>query len=173
MFLRAIIAMFLFSSPLSAFAATCENVRSLTIPNAAITRAEVVGAGKFTPPAGTGCGAAVDPATDAGSQMLSRLPEFCRVAATLKPTQDSEIKVEIWMPTTGWNGKYLAVGNGGWAGTISYAAMAASLARGYATSSTDTGHSTPGGEFVVGHPEKWVDYAWRSVTRWQGPRKQS
>src|SRR6185295_4662380 len=36
------------------------------------------------------------------------------------------------------------------------------LRRGYATSSTDTGHSTPGASFALGHPEKLVDYAWRS-----------
>ena len=40
--------------------------------------------------------------------------------------------------------------------------MAQALARGYATTSTDTGHSTPGGSFALGHPEKLTDYAYRS-----------
>ena len=66
------------------------------------------------------------------------------------------------MPASGWNGKFEAVGNGGWAGTISYPAMAQALARGYATTSTDTGHSTPGASFAFGHPEKLIDYAYRS-----------
>jgi len=66
------------------------------------------------------------------------------------------------MPASGWNGKFEAVGNGGWAGTIGYPAMAQALARGYATTSTDTGHSTPGGSFALGHPEKLTDYAFRS-----------
>jgi feruloyl esterase len=66
------------------------------------------------------------------------------------------------MPETNWNRKYQAVGNGGWAGSISYSAMAAALRNGYATSSTDTGHSTASGSFALGHPEKLIDFAWRS-----------
>jgi hypothetical protein len=29
---------------------------------------------------------------------------FCRVAATLKPSGDSDIKIEVWLPLSGWNG---------------------------------------------------------------------
>ena len=93
---------------------------------------------------------------------MATLPAFCRVAATLKPSSDSDIKVEVWLPASGWNGKLQAVGNGGWAGTISYPAMAQALRRGYATTSTDTGHSEPGGAFTLGHPEKFIDFAYRS-----------
>ncbi len=100
-------------------------------------------------------GAAVTP--------FASLPEFCRVAATLRPSPDSDIKIEVWMPASGWNGKFQAVGNGGWAGTISYPAMATVLARGYATASTDTGHASEGGAFVIGQPEKYVDFAYRAV----------
>jgi feruloyl esterase len=49
---------------------------------------------------------------------FKRLPAFCRVAATLKPSQDSDIKIEVWMPLENWNNKFQAVGNGGWAGLI-------------------------------------------------------
>ena len=62
------------------------------------------------------------------------------MAATLTPTSDSDIKVEVWLPADGWNGKFQAVGNGGWAGVISYAAMAEAVRAGYASASTDTGH---------------------------------
>ena len=41
--------------------------------------------------------------------------------------------------------------------------LAAAIARGYATASTDSGHTTPGASFAVGHPEKLVDYAHRSL----------
>jgi feruloyl esterase len=54
------------------------------------------------------------------------------------------------------------VGNGGWAGTINQAEMAVALARGYATSSTDTGHHSPGASFALGHPEKLIDFGYRS-----------
>ena len=84
------------------------------------------------------------------------------MTATLTPSSDSDIKVEVWLPTSGWNGKFQAVGNGGWAGVISYAALAEGVKAGYATASTDTGHATPGGAFALGHPEKLVDFSWRS-----------
>jgi len=137
----------------SAAGGSCESLLKSAVQNATITLSEIVPAGGFKAP---GAG---------GGQNASRfadLPAFCRVAATLKPTADSDIKIEVWMPASGWNGKFQAVGNGGWAGTISYPAMAQALARGYATTSTDTGHSTPGASFAFGHREKLIDYAYRS-----------
>jgi feruloyl esterase len=94
------------------------------------------------------------------------LPTHCRVALVLAPTPDSHIEVEVWLPSANWNGKFEAVGNGGWAGIISTDAMAAAVREGYATASTDTGHKskeTPGGSFVPGHPEKLIDYGYRAV----------
>ena len=93
-------------------------------------------------------------------------PAFCRVAAVLTPNADSHIEIEVRMPLTKWNGKFQAVGNGGWAGSITVPAMMAALQEGYATASTDTGHQssvTPGGAFAFGHPEKLVDYGYRAV----------
>ena len=115
--------------------------------------AQIVAPGGFTAPAARG---------GRGPSPFEKLPSFCRVAATLTPTSDSDIKIEVWLPMNGWNGKFQAVGNGGWAGTISYPALAAALRRGYATTSTDTGHSSTGGAFALGHPEKLIDFAWRS-----------
>ena len=94
-------------------------------------------------------------------------PAFCRVAATLKPSSDSDIKVEVWLPLSGWNGKFLGVGNFGWAGSLMASGMLSGLEEGYATASTDTGHdsSTPsgeGGRFAFGHREKLIDYAYRA-----------
>jgi feruloyl esterase len=128
---------------------SCEKLASMQLPNATVTSAGQVGPGAFTAP-----GAA---------RPMTALPAFCRVALTTKPTADSDIKVEVWLPASNWNGKFQAVGNGGWAGTIAYGPMGAALTRGYATASTDTGHSTPGASFSVGHPEKLVDYAHRSL----------
>ena len=89
--------------------------------------------------------------------------ESCRVAATLRPTSDSEIKMEIWMPTSNWNGKYQAVGNGAFNGNIDIGPMTTALARGYATSSTDAGHTGGSASFGLGHPEKVIDFGWRAV----------
>jgi feruloyl esterase len=139
----------------------CETLAKFALPDASITLAQSVPAGEFTPPEGFRPGAG-DPSASALGRALKELPSFCRVAATLKPTPDSDIKVEIWLPEMNWNRKYQAVGNGGWAGSISYSAMAQALLSGYATSSTDTGHSSAGGNFALGHPEKLIDFAWRS-----------
>jgi feruloyl esterase len=116
-----------------ASAASCEELARLALPHATITSAR---------------------AADE--------PKSCRVALTLRPSSDSDIKVEVWLPASGWNGKYQAVGNGGWSGSINGRAMTQALQRGYATSSTDTGHAGGSASFALGHPEKLIDYAYRS-----------
>jgi feruloyl esterase len=139
---------------------SCESLTSLTLPTTTITLAQSVNSGAFTPPMPAG-GAAAPPAA---AQGFHDLPAFCRMAATLKPSSDSDIKIEVWMPASDWNGKFQAVGNGGWAGSIRYAEMADALRRGYATSATDTGHIGSGesGSFALGHPEKQIDLGYRS-----------
>jgi tannase/feruloyl esterase len=123
-----------------ALAATCEDLRSLHLPQTTITRVQTIEEG-------------------------FDLPAHCEVAATLRPTADSDIKIEVWLPAARWwNGKYQAIGNGGWSGDINNYFLAAALRRGYATSGTDTGHqgSSSSASFALGHPEKLIDYAWRS-----------
>src|SRR5712671_3899552 len=148
--------------PATAFAATCESVATLALPNATITMAQPVAAGAFTVPG----------ARAGRGNSMANLPAFCRVAATLTPSSDSDIKIEVWLPASaqgsgaagsGWNGKLQAVGNGAWAGNISYPAMATALAAGYGTVSTDTGHVGGNANFMVGHPEKLVDFEERAV----------
>src|SRR5689334_1092128 len=134
----------------AAAAASCESLRTLSLPNVTITNATTVPAGPFQAPG-----------TPAPPPVV--LPAHCRVAAVLTPSSDSHIEIEMWMPVENWNGKFEAVGNGGWAGNISYAAMAFALQQGYATASTDTGHKGANAEFTVGHPEKVTDFAYRSV----------
>jgi Tannase and feruloyl esterase len=138
--------------------ASCGDLASLTLPNTEITVTETVPVGGFSVPIGVG----TTTPNPAAALSFQSLPGFCRVAATLRPTRDSDIKIEVWLPVSGWNGKLQAVGNGGWAGTIGYAAMAGALRRGYATTSTDTGHTGPGGSFALGHPERFIDFAYRS-----------
>src|SRR5436309_902102 len=142
-------------APTPVAAATCESLKSVSLENTTITLAETVAAGQFSLPA-AGRGAAQQ------NVAFKQLPAFCRIAATLKPSSDSDIKVEVWLPMSNWNGKYQSVGNGGWAGVISYSVMAEAVGRGYATSSTDTGHVGGSGEFALGHPEKLIDFGYRS-----------
>jgi feruloyl esterase len=98
-----------------------------------------------------------------GKVTEAQIAGACRVLAVLEPTPDSHIEVEVRMPMEGWNGKFLGVGNGGWAGSITTGAMVAALQDGYATASTDTGHQSRGGSFALGHPEKLIDYGYRAV----------
>ena len=140
-----------------AHAATCESLTTLTRPNTTILSAATQTAGSFVPPAAPGGpGGGANP-------VFGKLPSFCRVTASLTPTADSDIRIEVWLPTSGWNGKLQSVGNGAWAGTISYPALGNALAGGYATAATDTGHVGNTAKFVPGHPEKMIDYGYRAV----------
>src|ERR1700690_4672222 len=127
-----------------AAARPCENLASLKLSDTTITAARSIPAGNYTAPNG---------------EVFKNMPAFCRVAATLTPTSDSEIGIEVWMPASGWNGKFEGVGNGGFAGAIAYAALAPGVAHGYATASTDTGHAgtSTDGSFALGHPQKIID----------------
>lgn len=153
--MRSILCAVLFSAAsLSALAASCESLISLQLPNAKITVAQTVAPGGFAPMNGR--------AGNSGANPFESVPAFCRVAATLTPSKDSDIKIEVWLPVSGWNQKFQAVGNGGWAGVIGYNNLAQGVKDGYATAGTDTGHTENGGAFVLGHPEKLIDFAWRS-----------
>jgi feruloyl esterase len=136
---------------LPAMAAPCETLASTALPNATISVAETVAAGQFTPPAAT-----------AGRGGFQTLPAFCRVVAKLKPSSDSDINIEVWLPATGWNGNFQPAGNGNWGGSINFAEMANILRSGFATASTDTGHAGSVASFAYGHPEKLVDFGYRA-----------
>jgi len=138
-------------------AATCESLSSLSLPNTTITAAQSVAVGAFAPEAGGGAKAKGKAAS------FADVPAFCRVAFTVKPTSDSDIKIEIWMPASGWNHKFEANGNGGWTGSITPATLATGVRLGYATSMTDTGHEGGSASFALGHPEKLIDFGYRSV----------
>src|SRR5262245_12648123 len=137
-------------APVVASAQDCARVAAtLKLTNAKVTAATAVPAGSFTPPAeGT-----------ATPRPITGLPAFCRVQLTLTPSTDSDIKTEVWMPLNGWNGKFQQVGNGAFAGSIQYAALGEALKRSYAAASGDTG---PGAAWAAGHPEKIVDWGYRS-----------
>ena len=128
---------------------SCASLTALTIPNVIVRAATAVAAGPFTPP---------------GARNAITLPAFCRVEGVARPTSDSEIGFEVWIPPAeAWNGKFQGVGNGGYSGSVSYPALATALQGGYATASTDTGHIGDDLKFGDGHPEKVVDWAHRAI----------
>ncbi|MDT8398584.1 MAG: tannase/feruloyl esterase family alpha/beta hydrolase [Pseudomonadales bacterium] len=129
-----------------ALADDCSDLGALALSHISITATETKAAATFKPARGAALA----------------LPAHCRIAAVLSPSDDSRIAMELWLPTQ-WNGKFLALGNGGWAGSISFSAMAIGLQAGYAVASNDTGHQGGSAAFALGHPEKLVDFAYRSM----------
>ena len=143
----------LVAAPGSAAAATCDSLGSLHVSaDTTIASAASVGAGAFTPPGG-----------GRASRPLENLPAFCRVQGVLKPTPTSAIQFEVWLPESGWNGRLQVVGNGGLAGTISYPAMATALRSGFATASTDTGHTSTEPPTWLQDRERLIDYSSRGL----------
>ena len=139
---------------------SCNELKSVNLPDTTITSSEPVAAGPFVWPKG----AFRIPGTENDPPLV--LPAYCRVKMVLQPTTDSDINVVLWLPAENWNGKFMATGNGGWAGVFqSYDDMQVALQRGYATAATDTGHSGNifSGMFALGHPEKLIDFAYRSL----------
>jgi feruloyl esterase len=146
-----------FLRPAPAGAATrCEDLVQVSLSATTVTSSQKVAPGQFESTSAAGVGRAAQ-------QTFAELPSFCRVMLTSKPTSDSDIRIEVWLPESGWNGRFQAVGDGGLAGSIPFALMAAALAEGYATSGTDTGHVGGNADFMPGHPEKLIDFAYRST----------
>lgn len=162
----------------------CDQLK-LSFPDATVTSIQFIPAGPFKAPApqigplpapdadsesagsaGLARAAAVPPARR-GSAAPLPVPAYCRVMMILTPSSDSKIEAAVFLPAEDWNGKLQVVGNGGWAGTVSYPAMADALRERYATASNDTGHRAAdmggGGMFALGHPEKIIDFAYRAM----------
>jgi feruloyl esterase len=140
---------------------SCEALKDLHLPKVEITSATLVQAGSFRSSG----------PTVAGNDTVV-LAAHCEVKAVARPTSDSEIGIEIWLPAENWNGKYEQLGNGGWAGAIHEAPLAGALRRGFAAAATDDGHQggvtddghgTRTAEFAIGHPEKLIDYGYRAL----------
>jgi feruloyl esterase len=133
-------------------AASCESLSMAALPNATITSAQMVAAGQFVPPSGDAKGA----------EAFRNLAAFCRIAITSKPSSDSDIRIEVWLPATDWNRNFRAAGNGNWGGAINYLEIGSILRAGFATASTDTGHEGTSVNFALGHPEKLKDFGYRA-----------
>jgi len=166
-----IVPVLILSSPLALFSAIavgqqavgpkadkCEALTKMDIPSVAITSAKSVVAGEFNGPPNPFTGADM-------SSFYKSMPAFCRVVAHAKPSSDSDIPIEVWMPLAGWNGKFEGNANGGFAGSINYLALGASIIQGYATAGTDTGHAASGidAKWALGHPEKITDFGYRGI----------
>ncbi|HLH92312.1 MAG TPA: tannase/feruloyl esterase family alpha/beta hydrolase [Xanthobacteraceae bacterium] len=132
---------------------SCASLASFAYPDTTINSATLMPGGPYVAP-------------DAWHLVFTNLPPYCIVSATIAPTSDSSIGVQVWMPTARYNGRYLGTGNGGYAGGFFQSELADGINRGFATANTDmgaTGAAGVNGDALVGHPEKWKDFGWRAT----------
>ncbi len=152
-FYSVLFSIFIFSTSASA-QQSCESLKNIKIRNVTITSAEKGEPGYELP---------------AQSGFVNMPPQrinepFCRIKAVSKPTSDSHIGIEIWLPDPAdWNNRFLAVGNPGFIGSIASGGIARNMEKGYVSAGTDTGHVDEGFEWAIGHPEKWADWGHRAV----------
>ena len=126
----------------------CARLAYTRYPNLEILSANKVSSGPYEPRPGT----------------RFELPTSCRVRGVARPTRDSQIGFELWLPD-GWNGRFVQLGNGGFAGNIDHPSLANEIRRGNAAAMTDTGHKASefDASWALGHPQKVIDYGYRSI----------
>src|SRR5258706_8986692 len=123
----------------------CAALAELKLPHVAISGARMVPA-------------SIDPAT--------AHPAYCRITGAAHPTSDSDIRFEVWIPDH-WNGRYLQLGNGGFAGGIPERRLLMGVAQGYAVTRTDDSHQSSintDASWALGHPEKQIHFGYRPLT---------
>ncbi|NDP21039.1 MAG: tannase/feruloyl esterase family alpha/beta hydrolase [Paludibacter sp.] len=124
-----------------------QELNALNLSGFNITEIEDVLSGQFTLP---------------GGKIAKDLPPFLRIAFTSKPTPESNIRIELWLPKDTWNGSFLGTGSGGGGGKIIYNGLISGVIKGYATANTDMGTS-PGVDKIIDYPERWADFGYRST----------
>jgi feruloyl esterase len=129
----------------------------LALPHAEVTSAVRFAPGAFTPPQSAQGGGGRP------NEVFAQLPAFCQVKVTSRPTSESEIKIEVWLPSNAWNGRLQAVGNGGFSSSIQYGPLAQAVLKGYAGAANNTGQETNNGDFAAGYPERIKDWGYRAV----------
>jgi feruloyl esterase len=158
-------------------ATPCTNLQSLQLPDTTITSATDNTTGVFIVPGSN------PPSTITG------LPAFCRVTANLIPTSDSNVQIEVWLPETNWNGRFLGTGGGGFQGIITYNELASGIQQGFAATNSDLGTGSSGcnplycgsdgnmgnplaiafgdpsspATGLFGHPERIKDFGYRAI----------
>jgi feruloyl esterase len=163
--------------PMPAAATPCTNLKFLQLKHTTITSAEDNTTGTFTVP------------NSNPPKTLTGLPAFCRVTATLTPTSDSTIRIEVWLPETTWNSRFLGTGGGGFQGVIAYGELSTGIRKGFAAANSDLGTGSSGcnplycgsdgnmgnrlaiafgdpstpSTGLFGHPERINDFGYRAI----------
>lgn len=136
----------------------CNALTEMKFDNAKVIKSELIEE-RFTP-----LTKLADTLRGAENNVITGLPQFCRVELAIQP----EINIEIWLPTQ-WNHRLQAIGGGGYAGFIPFDELAVAVKDDYATVATDTGHqgNLLEGNFVFKNnqlqADAIADFAYRSV----------
>lgn len=125
-----------------------QEINAMNLTGFDITQIEDVTSGNFT--------------IETSGKTIKNLPRFIKIEFVSKPTPQSNIRIELWLPIDSWNGRFLGTGNGGGAGKINYDALINGVKRGYATANTDMGTS-PDVYKIIDYPERWADFGYRST----------
>ncbi|SFB20908.1 Tannase and feruloyl esterase [Collimonas sp. OK607] len=126
----------------------CESLMGTVLVGGTVQSAAAIPAGDYAPPG--------------QATALTGLPAFCRATVAMKPSPDSNVNVEVWMPRQNWNGRFLGTGNGGSGGAIAYTTgLVEGLKRGFAVANTDLG-TAPDANQAIAHPERWRDFGYRA-----------
>ena len=144
-----VVASALISMPAQAQVQTCESLAGVSLPgNTTITAAQTL-SGSFS-------------ATAAGTTYnLTGMPPFCRVFGVTKPGPNSNVNWEVWMPASGWNGRFEQLGGGGIDGSINLNNMGTVVQQGYAVAATDGGSTGQSADFV-NNSDRQLDFAYRA-----------
>lgn len=140
---------------------------ALLPPNAEVERVDAVAAGSSYGEGAANKGFPKDP---------TNLPELCAVTVKVKSSLSSSYRFGLFLPRSAdgeedeghsqtWNGRFLAVGNAGFAGGIHWLEMGAGARYGFASLSTDTGHNSTGTDlsWALRNPEARTDWGWRAL----------
>ena len=109
-----LVAMLALCSLRPCIAETCQALSKKQLSNAEIRATELIPQGIFKN----------------GSDSVRVTADFCRVSLILRPSGDSDIRAEVWLPASTWNRKLQGAGNGGFAGSIDYGSLASAVSHG-------------------------------------------
>jgi feruloyl esterase len=169
--LTAVLVAFIAMPPVIAMAqstTSCATLAGVSLPNTTITSAAVVPAGPFSdvsvgdPYAAEGT---TGTAPTCSSNISSpQLPAFCRVTGGIaEPGAAEPINFEVWLPLRGWNGRFEALGNHGFAGEFEYSDMGPELVKGFAVAATDTGHAGSSATAWMQNHQQIIDYGYLGI----------
>ena len=128
----------------------CQDLQVKQYEDVTITAVDAVAAGQLW---------AGEPDAGPFRRRVSPQKAFCRVQGVI----ETEIGFELWLPQPrDWNGKFLAGGVGGDAGTFNYADLPRGIDRGYAAATTDTGHKASERTWMLGDPVRLQNFEHRA-----------